>query len=409
MFINIPNSRLSLRKLAQLYYPVSSVDSMVKLIISINRLSSELRVYEQLILRASENPYKERLSEYGSATAFKALMTERNAFLYTYSGDFLSLLILARLVYPVSPDVPEENWQPWEYTLYYNAPPGYLLFPDVPESRRTYPTGNTGIDTGEFGSKENYLITAPESFLQLITASQEVLAGESLPFVYSLDSYPINSIVSGNFGEGVLGASITFSPTLATKNATGYTAGTQNQDSRNQLSSTSFLSGGSNDQVSTSKNICTFSIAGKTYIIPTIPDGDISESYTGQYDSQTPLWWYENVNMYTGTASRTVSATFHLHQELWNTNPIHQGMESLISACIAGSYPTGTYTPRGTLTIGNSIRCSGLVACDVTRFGAIDENGYYMEASLTITITQESASALSANTFLGKTGSGGFI
>ena len=403
MFISIQNSRLSLRKLVQLYYPINAIDSTIKLILSINRLNSELRVFDQLVLRANENPYEGRLNEYGSAIAFKALMTERNAFLYTYSGDFLSLLILARLVYPISQDALVKDWQPWEYTLYYNAPPGYLLFPDVPESRRTYTPG------GESVGKETYLITAPESFLKLIMASQEVLSGDVSPFTYSLDSYPINTVTSGNFGVGVSG---TFIPTLGNNTSTGYSSDnvyTQNNRT-GQISSAAFLSGGNgNQQVTAHKYICSFHISGRTYIIPTIPDGDISESYTGQYDSQTPLWWYENVNMYTGTASRTISATFHLHQDLWDTNPPYQGMESLISACIAGSYPTGSYTPRGTLTIGNSIRCSGLVACEVTRFGALDEDGYYMEANLTITITQESDSALSADTFLGKSGSGGFI
>lgn len=408
MFINILNSesRPSLRRLVQMYYPIAAVDSTVKLILSVNRLASELDVADQLTQRFNHNPFLGRLVNMESA--FRSMLTERNAFLYTYSGDFQSLLVLARLVYPQLPNSSDHDlWQPWEYTLYYNAPPGYLLFPEVPDSRRTL--------RRDEDSALREQITAPESFLELITASNTVVENaiaHGTPFSYDLGSYPVNSIISGNFG--VLDAD-KFYPVLGSgvqRGGNGINNGLVPINNGIVAGASSGIGAGlvgsGSTGFSAAEQLCSFTINGVSYIIPTVPE-DISESYSGEYESQTPLWWYEDVNMYSGTASRKTSATFHLHQDLWNTNPPHQGMESLISACIAGSYPNGSNTPRGTLKIGSSVRCSGLVACDVTRLGAIDSNGYFMEATLTISITQEAPQKLSADLFLNKQGSGSYI
>lgn len=133
----------------------------------------------------------------------------------------------------------------------------------------------------------------------------------------------------------------------------------------------------------------------------------IADSRRASYTTmQDILYQYEPWQIYTGSGPRTQSYSFHFHRQMWTGNELDGKANELIRFCEACLYPefkgSAVNTSIVKLYVEGQTLISGILTdVVVTWEGPIGLDGWYLECTLEITITEISEQALSHNVVKG--------
>lgn len=141
------------------------------------------------------------------------------------------------------------------------------------------------------------------------------------------------------------------------------------------------------------------SLSDDSVDFPVYPE-EVSDGVQSNY-TQMPdmLYQYEPWYVYESSGPRTNSYEFHMHRDMWTGNHTDGKCNELIRFCEAQCYAkyegSAVDTPTVTLYVAGKPLISGIMA-DVKHnwSGPIGHDGWYLECTLTITITEVASSAL---------------
>lgn len=134
--------------------------------------------------------------------------------------------------------------------------------------------------------------------------------------------------------------------------------------------------------------------------IPCFPES-VSDSTSATWSQEmTTYQHYEPQNTYNKSGPRVVNCTFKIHRAMWDGNQDSGKSEELVSYMQSACYPNydtqASEPPRVTLTIGKSVRVTGiLTSMETTYSGPIGPDNRYDCVDITISITEESDNVLS--------------
>lgn len=140
---------------------------------------------------------------------------------------------------------------------------------------------------------------------------------------------------------------------------------------------------------------------------PVYPEG-FSDGYSANYDEMPEmLYQYEPWKVYKSSGPRQNSYTFHMHRDMWTGDHRDGKANELIRFCEANCFPrydgAAVNAPVVTLYINGNNHITGiLTSCKVDWNGPIGLDGFQLELTLTLDITEISKQPLSYDTILGK-------
>lgn len=142
------------------------------------------------------------------------------------------------------------------------------------------------------------------------------------------------------------------------------------------------------------------SISDSSIDFPVYPES-LSDSRTASYTTmQDLLYQYEPWQIYTSSGPRSQSYTFHFHRQMWTGNELDGKANQLIRFCEACLYPEFKGSAVNTSLVrlyveGNCLISGVLTDVVVSWDGPIGLDGWYLECTMEITITEVSDQALS--------------
>ena len=146
--------------------------------------------------------------------------------------------------------------------------------------------------------------------------------------------------------------------------------------------------------------ITLYSSLSRTSInIPAYPE-DYSDGRSANYTTMPDLLYqYEPWQMYQSSGPRNNAIRFHLHRDMWTGDHSDGKANELIRFCQAQCYPTyngsAVVTPTVTLYVSGSELITGVMTnVDVDWSGPLGLDGWYLEFTLTLNITEVSNIAL---------------
>lgn len=142
------------------------------------------------------------------------------------------------------------------------------------------------------------------------------------------------------------------------------------------------------------------SISATSIDFPVYPES-VQDSRKANYTTmQDILYQYEPWQIYTGSGPRSNSYTFHFHRQMWTGNELDGKANELIRFCEACLYPEFKGSAVNTSTVrlyveGNTL-ISGIMSDVAVQWdGPIGQDGWYLECTLEITITEVAEQVLS--------------
>lgn len=149
------------------------------------------------------------------------------------------------------------------------------------------------------------------------------------------------------------------------------------------------------------------SLSDEMVDIPVYPeevDDGVAASYTQMPDM---LYQYEPWQVYQSSGPRTVSYEFHLHRDMWSGDHRDGLCNNLIRFCKAQCYPmyqgAAVDTSLVTLYVKGENLITGIMNGAKTLWsGPIGLDGWYLECTLSLTITEVSKEPLSYTTMRNK-------
>lgn len=142
------------------------------------------------------------------------------------------------------------------------------------------------------------------------------------------------------------------------------------------------------------------SLGGDSIDFPSYPE-EISDGRIANY-TQMPdmIYQYEPWYMYESSGPRQVPLSWHLHRHMWTGDHKDGKANELIRYCAANCYPeyngSAVNSAIVTLYIAGKPFISGIMtSCDVEWGGPLADDGWYLEFTLKVTITEIAQKALS--------------
>jgi hypothetical protein len=142
------------------------------------------------------------------------------------------------------------------------------------------------------------------------------------------------------------------------------------------------------------------SLAGESIDFPVYPE-TLQDARNASYTTMPDvLYQYEPWQIYTGSGPRTQSYTFHFHRQMWTGDELDGKANELIRFCEACLYPEYNGSAVNTATVKLYVKGSTLISgimSDVTVAwdGPIGQDGWYLECTLELTITEVAEQTLS--------------
>lgn len=145
------------------------------------------------------------------------------------------------------------------------------------------------------------------------------------------------------------------------------------------------------------------SISDSSIDFPVYPT-NLSDNRRATYTTmQDVLYQYEPWQIYTSSGPRTQSYSFHFHRQMWTGNELDGKANELIRFCEACLYPefkgSAVNTSLVRLYVEGQVLIAGILTDVVVSWdGPIGLDGWYLECTLEITITEVSAQVLNHDT-----------
>lgn len=149
------------------------------------------------------------------------------------------------------------------------------------------------------------------------------------------------------------------------------------------------------------------SITGDRMIIPTYPTSYHDERIANYTTMPDLLYQYEPWQMYQSSGPRSNNIEFHLHRDMWTGNHLDGKANELIRFCQAQCYPiyngSTVVAPTVTLYVDGSQLITGVMTnVGIDWQGPIGQDSWYLEFTLTLSITEVSPSPLNHTAMLSK-------
>ncbi len=145
------------------------------------------------------------------------------------------------------------------------------------------------------------------------------------------------------------------------------------------------------------------SLRNQAMDIPVYPE-DVSDGVSASY-TQMPnmLFQYEPWYLYESSGPRSLSLKFHMHRDMWSGDHNDGRCNALIRFCEASCYPkyqgAAVYSDLVTLYIHGQPLIRGILTkVDVQWSGPLGHDGWYLECSMTLQITEVSNIPLNFDT-----------
>ena len=141
--------------------------------------------------------------------------------------------------------------------------------------------------------------------------------------------------------------------------------------------------------------------------IPVYPES-VEDGVTANYSTMPDmLYQYEPWQVYQSSGPRQCSYEFHLHRDMWSGDHRDGKCNELIRFCQAQCYPSYSGSIINVATVklyvkGNVLISGVLNDVKVSWSGPIGLDGWYLECTLTLTITEVSDTALNYDTVRSK-------
>lgn len=135
---------------------------------------------------------------------------------------------------------------------------------------------------------------------------------------------------------------------------------------------------------------------------------EYSDGYEATYETMPDmLYQYEPWNVYKSSGPRSNSFTFKMHRDMWTGDHRDGLANKLIRFCEANCFPdyngSAVNVPRVTLFINSKNLITGVMtSCKVDWEGPIGLDGWWLECTLHLEITEASPVALNYTTVLNK-------
>lgn len=149
------------------------------------------------------------------------------------------------------------------------------------------------------------------------------------------------------------------------------------------------------------------SLAGESKDFPVYPE-EFSDGVKANYTTMPDmLFQYEPWQIYNSSGPRAIALTFHMHRDMWTGDHRDGKCNELIRFCKANCYPdyNGSAVNTSIVTIyvkGNSLITGVLTEASDDWSGPIGLDGWYLECTLKISITEVSVQPLSYSTMRNK-------
>ena len=135
-------------------------------------------------------------------------------------------------------------------------------------------------------------------------------------------------------------------------------------------------------------------------VYPSEPSDSRKANYTTMPDL---LMQYEPWQIYNSSGPRSNNYEFHLHRDMWTGDHSDGKANELIRFCQAACYPefNGSLVNCSTVTLyvnGNSLITGVLTSVDVKWSGPIGQDGWFLEFTLSLSITEVAKEALNHST-----------
>jgi hypothetical protein len=148
-------------------------------------------------------------------------------------------------------------------------------------------------------------------------------------------------------------------------------------------------------------------LSGESMDFPVYPE-EYSDGYTANYD-QMPnmLYQYEPWYVYKDSGPRSNSFSFHMHRDMWTGDHRDGLANKLVRFCEANCFPdyqgSAVNAPRVTLYLNGKNLITGIMTSAKADWtGPLGLDGYYLELTLTLEITEVSDEPLNYNTVKSK-------
>ena len=141
------------------------------------------------------------------------------------------------------------------------------------------------------------------------------------------------------------------------------------------------------------------SISGKSIDLPVYPE-NLTDTRNASYATmQDILYQYEPWQIYTSSGPRTSTYSFHFHRQMWTGNELDGKANELIRFCQACLYPEFRGSAVNTSTVRLYVKGYTLISgilqdVNVTWDGPIGRDGWYLECTLDLMITEVAEQAL---------------
>lgn len=144
------------------------------------------------------------------------------------------------------------------------------------------------------------------------------------------------------------------------------------------------------------------SLDDSTIEFPCYPE-ELSNSVKANYTTMPDLLYqYEPWQLYTSSGPREQTFTFHFHRDMWTGNHNDGRAYELIQACKANCYPDykGSAVETSSVTLyisGNAVISGIMTSVSEDWKGPIGNDGWWLECTLSITITEVAKAPLNFN------------
>ena len=149
------------------------------------------------------------------------------------------------------------------------------------------------------------------------------------------------------------------------------------------------------------------SLTGMSLGIPSYPE-EVNDERSATYATMPDLLYqYEPWQMYQSSGPRSNTYSFHLHRDMWTGDHKDGKANELIRFCQAQCYPvyngSAVISPTVTLYVSGSPLITGIMTnVKVNWTGPIGDDGFYLEFTLELSITEVSPTALDHNSVMSK-------
>lgn len=145
------------------------------------------------------------------------------------------------------------------------------------------------------------------------------------------------------------------------------------------------------------------SLSGDSKDIPVYPE-EFTDARNANYDTMPDvLYQYEPWYTYNSSGPRSISLEFHMHRQMWTGDETDGKANELIRFCESNCYPkyngSSVTTSIVTLYVVGKPLINGIITgCEVQWGGPIGRDGFYLEFTMTLAITEVSIQALNHGT-----------